>query len=107
MPEPRFEWDPRKDRINRRKHGISFEEARSVFFDEGALVAEILREAVRVTVREYPKRTWKGLARAMRRQVEKTLKGRVYKGERCGNAPLCEANEPYDPWSPSGQAFKT
>ena len=27
----RFEWDPRKDRINRKKHGISFEEARRLF----------------------------------------------------------------------------
>ncbi|MBI2932141.1 MAG: BrnT family toxin [Planctomycetes bacterium] len=36
--EPRFEWDPRKDRANRRKHGVSFSEARTVFFDEGALM---------------------------------------------------------------------
>jgi len=26
-----FEWDPRKARINRRKHGVSFEEAATVF----------------------------------------------------------------------------
>ncbi len=35
----RYEWDPGKDRANRRKHGISFEEASTVFFDEGALIA--------------------------------------------------------------------
>lgn len=26
-----FEWDQEKDRINRRKHGISFEEATAIF----------------------------------------------------------------------------
>ena len=33
----KFEWDPRKDSANQRKHGISFEEAQSVFFDENAV----------------------------------------------------------------------
>ena len=33
----RFEWDPGKDAANRRKHGVSFEEAQSVFFDEHAV----------------------------------------------------------------------
>ncbi len=33
----RFEWDPNKDRINQKKHGISFEEAKSVFYDENAI----------------------------------------------------------------------
>lgn len=28
-----FEWDPRKAATNRRKHGISFEEATSIFGD--------------------------------------------------------------------------
>ena len=32
----RFEWDERKAAVNAKKHGISFEEARSVFFDERA-----------------------------------------------------------------------
>jgi hypothetical protein len=32
-----FEWDSLKDRTNRRKHGISFEEAQTVFLDENAL----------------------------------------------------------------------
>ena len=26
-----FEWDSRKDRINRKKHGIAFEEAKQLF----------------------------------------------------------------------------
>ena len=31
-----FVWDERKDRVNQRKHGISFAEARTVFYDENA-----------------------------------------------------------------------
>ena len=37
MADLRFEWDARKNRANQRKHGISFEEARSVFFDPQAV----------------------------------------------------------------------
>lgn len=33
-----FEWDENKNRINKTKHGISFEEARSVFYDKNAIV---------------------------------------------------------------------
>ena len=33
----RFEWDDTKNRENQRKHGVSFEEAQSVFFDDEAL----------------------------------------------------------------------
>jgi hypothetical protein len=29
----RFEWDPAKEEHNQRKHGVSFEEASTVFFD--------------------------------------------------------------------------
>jgi uncharacterized DUF497 family protein len=29
----RFEWDEEKARANRRKHGVSFEEAKTVFDD--------------------------------------------------------------------------
>ena len=32
----RFEWDPPKSASNRRKHGVSFGEAESVFFDDAA-----------------------------------------------------------------------
>lgn len=31
-----FDWDPSKAKANRKKHGVSFEEARSVFYDEYA-----------------------------------------------------------------------
>ena len=33
----KFEWDPRKDAANERKHGVSFAEAQSVFFDDHAI----------------------------------------------------------------------
>jgi uncharacterized protein len=32
-----FEWDARKAAVNRRKHGVSFEEAATVFGDPDAL----------------------------------------------------------------------
>jgi len=34
--EIRFVWDDWKNRQNQKKHGVSFEEAESVFFDEKA-----------------------------------------------------------------------
>jgi hypothetical protein len=33
MQELRFEWDPDKAAANERKHGVSFDEARTVFGD--------------------------------------------------------------------------
>jgi len=33
----RFEWDEGKNQSNKKKHKVSFEEARSVFFDEFAI----------------------------------------------------------------------
>jgi hypothetical protein len=32
----RFEWELRKASANEKKHGVSFEEAKSVFYDENA-----------------------------------------------------------------------
>ena len=32
-----FVWDTRKNAINKKKHGVSFEEARDVFYDENAI----------------------------------------------------------------------
>jgi uncharacterized DUF497 family protein len=37
MKELRFEWDPAKAEANLGKHGVSFEEAASVFLDERAV----------------------------------------------------------------------
>jgi len=36
----RFEWDENKNRINQEKHKISFEEAKTVFYDLEALVID-------------------------------------------------------------------
>lgn len=33
-----FEWDDEKNRINKRKHHVSFETAVNVFFDENCIV---------------------------------------------------------------------
>lgn len=40
MSDLRLEWDPRKDEANRRKHGVAFEEAATVFSDENALLLD-------------------------------------------------------------------
>ena len=32
-----FVWDARKNVINKKKHGVSFEEARDIFYDENAI----------------------------------------------------------------------
>ena len=40
MTELQFEWDGRKARSNVRKHGVSFDEAQSVFYDEQGLLLE-------------------------------------------------------------------
>ena len=38
MADVRFEWDSAKAAANLRKHGVSFDEARTVFEDEEALL---------------------------------------------------------------------
>ena len=35
-----FEWDEKKNKININKHRISFDEAKTVFYDEEALVID-------------------------------------------------------------------
>ena len=40
MSELSFDWDSRKNAANQRKHGISFEEATTVFSDEQALLID-------------------------------------------------------------------
>nr|CRY96875.1 hypothetical protein [uncultured prokaryote] len=36
----KFEWDENKNRTNQKKHGISFTEAQTVFYDNEALVID-------------------------------------------------------------------
>ena len=38
MVKLEFEWDARKATSNKKKHGVSFEEAKTAFFDEQAIV---------------------------------------------------------------------
>lgn len=38
MPQLAFDWDEGKNSSNQKKHGISFEEAETVFVDENALL---------------------------------------------------------------------
>ncbi len=38
MKDIRFEWDENKNKINVKKHKISFEEAKTVFYDENARI---------------------------------------------------------------------
>ena len=40
MADLRFTWNPAKASENRRKHGVSFEEAQTAFEDEHALVID-------------------------------------------------------------------
>ena len=40
MEEIKFEWDENKNEINKAKHKISFEEAKTVFYDEAALIID-------------------------------------------------------------------
>jgi hypothetical protein len=59
---------------------------------------EILWKALLATVARYPGRRLPGMATALRRQIEKVFRGRMYRSERCGVSPLCHMNEAYDPW---------
>lgn len=40
MADLRFEWDANKNRANRRRHGVSFEEGQTVFLDDNALLID-------------------------------------------------------------------
>lgn len=40
MDRIKFEWDQNKNELNQKKHKISFEEAKTVFYDEEALLID-------------------------------------------------------------------
>ena len=40
MPEISFEWDSRKSRANLAKHGVSFDEASTAFYDESGFILD-------------------------------------------------------------------
>ncbi|MES9855245.1 MAG: BrnT family toxin [Sedimenticola sp.] len=37
MKKIEFEWDSKKEKANTKKHGVTFDEARTTFYDEHAL----------------------------------------------------------------------
>jgi len=37
MKQLEFEWDKKKEKTNAKKHGVTFDEARTVFYDEQAI----------------------------------------------------------------------
>lgn len=37
MKNIKFTWDENKNSLNKKKHGVSFEEAETVFYDENAI----------------------------------------------------------------------
>lgn len=45
LPSVEFEWDPAKDQANRKKHGVSFREASTVFDDLLARTVPDLRHS--------------------------------------------------------------
>jgi uncharacterized DUF497 family protein len=42
MKQPDFEWDEAKNRANRAKHGVGFEDAQAAFLDPHRVIAEDL-----------------------------------------------------------------
>jgi len=63
-----------------------------------ALSGDLLRESLRAVVTRLPERRLKGLADILKNQIDKTLDGKVFRSDFCGDQTLCHANEPYDPW---------
>jgi hypothetical protein len=63
-----------------------------------ALYGDLLRETLRAVASRLPKRRLKGLADLLKNRIEKTLEGRIFRSDHCGDLSLCHANEPYDPW---------
>ncbi len=42
MAKARFDWDSKKDRTNRKKHGVSFTQAQLAFADKRRVIAQDL-----------------------------------------------------------------
>ena len=38
MKDINFEWDENKNKTNQKKHGINFEEAKTIFYDDNAIL---------------------------------------------------------------------
>jgi uncharacterized protein len=48
-----FEWDPRKDRLNQEKHGVSFADAQGAFLDKRRILADDLTHSTAKEKRRY------------------------------------------------------
>jgi uncharacterized protein len=48
-----FEWDPRKDRANQAKHGVSFADAQGAFLDSRRILAEDLKHSTTKEKRHF------------------------------------------------------
>lgn len=77
MSDLRFEWDARKDAANRRKHGISFVEAETVFSDEHALLLDDPGRACPVRSKVAIMRKQYDFSKARRNPYAKRLKRQV------------------------------
>jgi len=42
MPQAHFEWDQKKDKVNQRKHSVSFSLAQNAFLDPNRIIARDL-----------------------------------------------------------------
>lgn len=62
------------------------------------LVGDLMRITLHSVVGRLPRQKLKGLARLLRRQIEKVLHGRILRSDFCGEVFLCGKNEAYDPW---------
>jgi len=47
MPKVRFGWDDRKDKVNQRKHNVSFSLAQNAFLDPNRIIAIDLKHSKR------------------------------------------------------------
>lgn len=45
MGKVNFEWDPHKDKLNQKKHGIPFSSAQRVFLDPNRIIAKDLKHS--------------------------------------------------------------
>ncbi len=52
-PKPTFEWNPRKDKINRQKHGVSFFKAQYAFADPNRVILEDISHSTESEKRYY------------------------------------------------------
>ena len=48
-----FEWDRRKDKANRRKHGVGFAEASTVFDERLVIIGLSVNRSLRVVVHTF------------------------------------------------------